>query len=593
MTVASAGPKAYDRLMLRVTTAVATALTAVTLAASATASDWTQWGQNPQHSGSAQVPGQRLDAILATFTYDPFVPQETAERGGNLLAHYPVPMVEGNSVYSFHKLGTWIPCTPPGSGSPFPCGPDAWAMQLWNIEKLEWQAGQLRAVWSLGTDWKPVPDGGFLGGWEPVFHPVVTADAIWMPGAGGALWRASKETGELLGRVSPFEGNDPNTYVAGGLAADAQGNVYYNAIQLASNSPWTTDVAGAWLVKATPQGTATAVPFSMLVASAPTANAQCRRTFSAAELPWPPSSTAVPSSSECGSQRPGINLIPAIAPDGTIYTASRAHFNSRYSYLIAVNPNLTPRWAASLRGILSDGCGVLLPPNGAPGGCRTGSPLGVDPATNEAPAGQVIDQASSSPVVLPDGAVLFGAYTRYNYSRGHLLKFSAAGQVLATYDFGWDITPAVWPRGTTYSIVLKDNHYDTGSYCEDPRFCPIAQERYDLTMLDAGLVPQWHYTNTNTQNCRCDASGSILCVPHDEDGFEWCVNQPAVDADGVVYANAEDGYLYAIGPDGMLRQRIFLNTALGAAYTPLSIGNAGLIYSQNYGVLYVVGSRAP
>ena len=277
----------------------------------------------------------------------------------------------------------------------------------------------------------------------------------------------------------------------------------------------------------------------------------------------------------------------------TIYTASRAHFNSRYSYLVAVNADLTPRWATSLRGILNDGCGVRLPPNGAAGGCRTGAPPGVDPATNEAPAGQVVDQASSSPVVLPDGAILYGAFTRHNYARGHLFKFSAAGQVLATYDFGWDITPAVSPRGTTYSIVLKDNHYDVGSYCDDPRFCPIAAERYDLTMLDAGLQPLWHFTNTNTQNCRRDASGSIVCVPHDEDGFEWCVNQPAVDVDGVVYANAEDGNLYAIGPDGVLRQRIFLNTALGAAYTPLSIGNTGLIYSQNYGVLYVVGSRAP
>jgi outer membrane protein assembly factor BamB len=74
------------------------------------------------------------------------------------------------------------------------------------------------------------------------------------------------------------------------------------------------------------------------------------------------------------------------------------------------------------------------------------------------------------------------------------------------------------------------------------------------------------------------------------DGFEWCVNQPAVDGDGVLYANSEDGFLYAVGPDGVLRSRIFLDLALGAAYTPLSIGSDGILYTQNNGHLFAVGN---
>ena len=61
----------------------------------------------------------------------------------------------------------------------------------------------------------------------------------------------------------------------------------------------------------------------------------------------------------------------------------------------------------------------------------------------------------------------------------------------------------------------------------------------------------------------------------------------------MVYANSEDGFLYAIGPDGSLRARIFLNLALGAAYTPLSIGGDGILYTQNYGHLFAVGNPLP
>src|SRR5207302_977777 len=100
-------------------------------------------------------------------------------------------------------------------------------------------------------------------------------------------------------------------------------------------------------------------------------------------------------------------VAPAIAPDGAIYTISRAHRNDRYAYLVAVNPDLSPRWSASLRDRFHDGCGTTtLPPNGQPGGCRAGANLGVDPATNQLPAGRVLDDASSSPVVAPDGSIL-------------------------------------------------------------------------------------------------------------------------------------------------------------------------------------------
>jgi hypothetical protein len=300
------------------------------------------------------------------------------------------------------------------------------------------------------------------------------------------------------------------------------------------------------------RGAVTTVDYRTLIPDAPTL---CRTTFAGAALPWPPSPTAQPAEAPCGSQRPGVNIAPAVDRDGVIYTVSRGHraAGARYGYLIALNPDLSLRWATSLRGHLRDGCGVLLP-IGAPGGCRAGTPAtGVDPATNEAPAGQVIDLSTSSPVVAPDGSILYGAYTSYNYLRGHLMHFGRDGRFLNAYDFGWDTTP------------------------------------YYLTQLDSSLNVQWKYRNTTTGKCSRQQDGSIACEPATPGGFEWCINAPAVDAAGNVYANAEDGRLYVIGQGGVLRHSFFLNLALGAAYTPLSIDYLERIYTGNDGVMFVVG----
>ena len=67
------------------------------------------------------------------------------------------------------------------------------------------------------------------------------------------------------------------------------------------------------------------------------------------------------------------------------------------------------------------------------------------------------------------------------------------------------------------------------------------------------------------------------------------MNAPAIDANGVVYANREDGNLYAIGQGGVLNQSIFQQLAIGAAYTPASLDGLGRIYTQNDGHLFVVG----
>jgi hypothetical protein len=205
---------------------------------------------------------------------------------------------------------------------------------------------------------------------------------------------------------------------------------------------------------------------------------------------------------------------------------------------------------------------------------------------------------------MPDGNILYGAFTFYNAGRGHLFKFSPHGDFLGAFDFGWDITPSVFvgPEGSEH-VVLKENRYPY-AYCQQIPDLPVSQivcappdpGPYYVTQLSANLVPEWKFQNTNTQSCQRRPDGSLQCVSDHPAGFEWCVNAPLVDSNGVVYANSEDGRLYAIdqGHHGIFtkpRQTLFLNLAVGAAYTPLSMLPDGFILTQNNGHLFVVGGR--
>jgi hypothetical protein len=570
----------------------------------ASAQSWRQWGGDPQHSGFLPVEGQPPDRVLATIVYDPFSDQEQAEAGGNLLTHFQAPLVDGNDVFMMFKSGMHVPCVPPGSGEPFPCGPFAWDQQVWTVRHFEWRGSRLAPRWTFRTDWHPLPNTADLAGWEPVFHPAMDEDFVYAPGAGGAVWKISRRTGKAR-RLRPFRGRiDPMTFVAGPLTIDEEGSLYYNVLKLdplnpSGGAPTFTDVPGAWLVKiARPHSlrpTYRTVSYKTLIPGAPR---MCSGAFSGPLASLPPSRDAVPPTVPCGSQRPGVNVAPAVAPDGTIYTVSRAHgvraAGERYGYLIALEPDLTLKWAASLRDRLSDGCndddgthpGAWFAANGTRRGCRLGTTPGVDPQTNQPPAGRVTDFSSSSPVVAPDGSVLYGAFSSYNGARGHLFRFTAGGELAGVYGFGWDITPAIYPHDGTFSVVIKDNTYGTDADGFDTGPFLVRQLSADLRTVE------WTFRSTTTDSCARNDDGSLTCTSDHPNGFEWCINAPAVDALGHVYANSEDGRLYVIAQGGTERGSVFMHLALGAAYTPLALGGDGRIYTQNDGRLFVIG-RGP
>src|SRR4029453_16461225 len=68
---------------------------------------WPQWALDAQHTGQVNVAGQAINRILANVVYDPLMPAEMAANGGNLLAHYQVPLIDGTRVFMELKSGTY------------------------------------------------------------------------------------------------------------------------------------------------------------------------------------------------------------------------------------------------------------------------------------------------------------------------------------------------------------------------------------------------------------------------------------------------------------------------------------------------------
>ncbi|MDP8979014.1 MAG: IPT/TIG domain-containing protein [Acidobacteriota bacterium] len=145
---------------------------------------WPQWGQNAQHDNATPSVGQSLNNRLTDIVYDPLVPQLQAAGGGDLLAHYQVPLVDGNDFFMEFKSGSVNANNPVFAG------------ETWGENKFTWQNGLASLAWSYTSDWKA--PGSLNDFWEPVFHPALANGALYVPGASGSI---VKWTGP---RVSQF-----------------------------------------------------------------------------------------------------------------------------------------------------------------------------------------------------------------------------------------------------------------------------------------------------------------------------------------------------------------------------------------------------
>src|SRR5262249_29327102 len=145
--------------------------------------------------------------IIADIIYDPFVPQEQAFTGGELLTHYQVPLLAGEDVFMAFKTGS------------YPLDqPDPTQFEVFHQKRLHWEAGRLVVKWDFQSDWKPLPID-FVGGWEPVYHAVLVNDFVYDPGLGGTVHKLDRGSGVEVSTINPFPTVDPNTFTASPLSA--------------------------------------------------------------------------------------------------------------------------------------------------------------------------------------------------------------------------------------------------------------------------------------------------------------------------------------------------------------------------------------
>src|SRR6478736_5101661 len=185
---------------------------------------WPQWGLNAQHTlFDGGVVGQPLNQNIVNLVYDFNIDAEKADPNatGDLLVHYQVPLVDGNDVYIESKDGTYSNST--------------YSTQQWHQNKYTWQGNSFVKVWTFNTDWFAPGSSNVF--WEPVYHAALANGFLYDPGKGGTIFKINKTTGAVVKRINPFGTTiDVNTFTASPLSVDANGNIYYNVIQVTQNT---------------------------------------------------------------------------------------------------------------------------------------------------------------------------------------------------------------------------------------------------------------------------------------------------------------------------------------------------------------------
>src|SRR6266850_856721 len=236
------------------------------------AQEWPQCALNAQHTGQTSIVGQNLNQNIVNLVYDPITDQE--KQGGvdvfgaaDLFIHYQAPLVDGNDTYMMTKQG--------------PFDIFSYASQTWGETKYTWSGGTLVPVWVFTTDWK-APGTLATDFWEPVFHPALANGVLYVPGAGGSIWKVNKSTGTGT-RLNPFNNVSQSRFVTSPLTVDASGRILYTVVQLKNGTKdwFADDIIDAFLVRVSPNDSIEKVSWSTITVGAPAGTDLCLNAFRA------------------------------------------------------------------------------------------------------------------------------------------------------------------------------------------------------------------------------------------------------------------------------------------------------------------------
>jgi len=479
---------------------------------------WRGHANDAQHTARAPAAGQPLTSVHWTMSIDhdpPLAPHQRPE-GGELLIHYASPMITAaNTVL--------VPVKTTAKGD-------------FEINAVSGTNGA--SIWKMKTDYVLPPYD-----WVPPLPAHLTVqNRLFVAGIGGTVYfrdspdSKTGQTGQyVFYGMAKYKKNkniyDSDVMIDTPITADANGNIYFGFVVLASNPAGLE--SGIARVDTNGKGT----------------------WISAQAAAGDPQMTQV-----------AMNCAPAVSADGsTVYIAVS---NGSIGYLVGLDATtLDPKY-------------------------RTSTML-VDPQTNE--NAQIWDDSSAAPTVGPDGNVYYGvmasATTGHN-CRGWLLSFSPdLSQENAPGSFGWDVTASIVPAAALGQKAGKSSYYIMTKY-NDYYDCGTGTGNNEIAILDPNATQKDEYSNVmvmkevetilNPHQVTGEPQGAV---------YEWCINTAVVDVKNkAIVANAEDGYAYRWDlTTNSFPQMLSLNAPTFEAYTPTLIGPDGTDYAINDATLYAMG----
>lgn len=510
------------------------------------ACDYPQVFGTPAHTGLA-CPMIRGMRVVEKLLQDPDADAENAF-SGFLQIHESAPLTFGDFVV--------VP-TRGGFTDGFHRETDHYGVDVYR-----WSKGvtnrevdnKLVLAWSAKTDWQPTDGilgsfGTFTNGYVMGFYPAIGNGSLYVPARSGKLNRFDLATGSLIKSINPFAGTsfdgDERTIDINAVAVNTHnGKVYYEVIAFnAASNEFEAPVRGSWLIEVTPSNATRLVPWDQIATpavGAPQAGDLCDFPFFVTGV-TPTSSATLPDRAACGAQRPNFNAPVAInTTNDHVVTYGSSNNADGAAMLIELDASLHPVLGVDTRGHLLNGCGVLAF-DGDDSFCSIITDgftkhVGFDPEYNRPVMLQGDEIMDNAPWIAPNGDVGVGGYNGgFSFgggfdSRGSSLVFSSTGSIKAiNMEFGWEVTPTVWPHDGTFSYVQDRNLYSNFTL-------GVARYSPSMKLENAGAVPLIETANA----------------------IDFLDVNTLVDRDGRRYGVNGDGRVYAFDADGNLVDSVVL-----------------------------------